>query len=739
MAVSREQQARKKQRIRQVILICLCLILGLTILETRVSQLGEIPFPVSGNVLVFVLININVLLLLLIIFLVLRSLVELIFQRRQRILGAKLRTKLVISFVSLSLIPTALLFFIALQFVSTSMDYWFNSTVEQSLQESLNVAKDIYQEARRRVNRQGQALAARLAARPYRPAQLKDLDSFFNNTLAAQGLEGLELFTDQRKPVVRVLGEQLDGIQLPEFPPELFRLALNGEHDQIAIQRIPAGELVRGVTPVLINGNNNTPFLLVTSFLIGNDQLERMNVISRGIEGYRQLMLLKNPIKTSLLVMLLIVTLLIIFSAVWFGFYVAQGLTGPIGKLAGALKRVAEGELDFVLEKEADDEMGLLVDSFNMMTRDLATGSRQLEAANRALRESNLELDNRRQYTETILQNVAAGVISLDESGRITTINRFAEELLGIDKKHYLNQDYRTVLDPAHLEILTGFLKELTESGKKSIQRPIRLTVRDEVFSLLVNFTKLTDENQNPQGMVLVFDNLTQLEKAQRMAAWREVARRIAHEVKNPLTPIQLSAQRLRKKYMERLGEDSEVFDLCTRTIINQVDELKRLVSEFSSFARMPAVEKTLNNLADMVREVLVLYGEAHAEIEFIFQATGEVPLFPFDRKQMKRVLINLLDNAVAVLPDGGRIEIRLSCDTAGKAVFIEVRDNGPGVRDQDKPRLFEPYFSTKKTGTGLGLAIASTVVADHDGYIRVRDNEPTGAVFTIELPLAPV
>ena len=736
MAVSREQQTRKKQRIRQVILICLCLILGLTILETRVSQLGEIPFPVSGNVLVFILININVLLLLLIIFLVLRSLVELIFQRRQRILGAKLRTKLVISFVSLSLIPTALLFFIALQFVSTSMDYWFNSTVEQSLQESLNVAKDIYQEARRRVNRQGEALAARLASRPYRPGELEDLDVFFNNTLAAQGLEGLELFTDQRKLVVKVLGEQLTGVQLPEFPPELLRLALNGEHDQIAIQQISAGELVRGVTPVIINENNDTPFLLVTSFLIGNDQLERMNIISRGIEGYRQLMLLKNPIKTSLLVMLLIVTLLIIFSAVWFGFYVAQGLTGPIGKLAAALKRVAEGELDFVLEKEADDEMGLLVDSFNMMTQDLATGSRQLEAANRALRESNLELDNRRQYTETILQNVAAGVISFDESGRITTINRFAEELLGIDKKLYLNQDYRSVLDPAHLDILTGFLRELTESGKKSIQRPIRLTVRDETFSLLVNFTKLTDENQNPQGMVLVFDNLTQLEKAQRMAAWREVARRIAHEVKNPLTPIQLSAQRLRKKYMERLGEDSEVFDLCTRTIINQVDELKRLVSEFSSFARMPAVEKSPNDLAEMVRDVLVLYEEAHGEIQFIFQASGEVPVFLFDRKQMKRVLINLLDNAVAVLPDGGRIEIRISCDETKKAVFIEVRDNGPGVNDKDKPRLFEPYFSTKKTGTGLGLAIASTVVADHDGYIRVRDNEPSGAVFTIELPL---
>jgi two-component system nitrogen regulation sensor histidine kinase NtrY len=214
------------------------------------------------------------------------------------------------------------------------------------------------------------------------------------------------------------------------------------------------------------------------------------------------------------------------------------------------------------------------------------------------------------------------------------------------------------------------------------------------------------------------------------------VARRIAHEVKNPLTPIQLSAQRLRKKYLDQLASEGEVFDLCTRTIINQVDELQRLVGEFSSFARMPAIQKSRNNLADMAKEVLALYQEAHKHIAFSLTVGEDLPEFLFDLKQLKRVFINLLDNAVAAIGERGTIDVVVGCNREQKLVTLEVRDNGPGVRDEDKLRLFEPYFSTKKSGTGLGLAIASTAVADHGGAIRVRDNVPGGAVFVVELPL---
>ena len=736
MAADKQKIRRKRTSI--AILLCLVLIPVLTYLETVVFKLGEISLPISGNVLVFSLINVNIMLLMLMVFLVVRNLLRFIFEQRQLALGKSLRTRLVISFISMSLIPTILLFFISLQFISTSMDYWFNSNVEASLDESLKVAQDIYQQARDRSIKQGISIAMKLESKQYGDVDQQTLDSLFKEQLISRDLDGLMLYSDQRQVLVDMQSGTLNDLVLPEVPAEMFRLTQSGEANQTTIQSVPLGELVRGANPVFLAKDAGAlPQVLITTILIPTKQLHGMEVISSGIEGYRQLMLLKNPLKTSLIVMLLIVTLLIIFSAIWFGFYIAQGLTGPIDKLAEATRRVADGELDFVLEKQSDDEMGLLVDSFNQMTRDLLASNKQLEAVNIALQDSNIELDERRQYIETILQNVPAGVISFDAEGRVTSINRFAEKLLQISKEKFLYQDYRSTLQPEYKAILESFLNQLEQSGKSTIQRPLRLSVGKETFSLLVNITRLEDEAHIPLGFVLVFDNLTQLEKVQRIAAWREVARRIAHEVKNPLTPIQLSAQRLRKKYLYSIDGDTEVFDLCTQTIINQVEELKRLVSEFSSFARMPSVEKTINNLEEMVKEILVFYEESHDYIDFHLLADKDIPPFKFDLKQIKRVLINLIENAIAVLPDGGIIEIALACDQTQQTVSMEVRDNGPGIPNEVKLRLFEPYFSTKKSGTGLGLAIANTVIAEHGGTIKVKDNVPNGAVFIVELPIS--
>jgi len=728
---------RKQKQIRLIILSCLVLIPILTYLETKVFSLGEISLPISGNVLIFMLINVNVLLLLLVAFLVLRNLVHLIFERRKKLLGSRLRIKLVVSFMSLSLVPTALLFFVALQFVSTSMDYWFNINVEQALQKSLEIGKDFYQDARDRVIRTGESMAKMLATTSPDVAYSGALNPVLEITFNANELDAIELLSADRKNVVFRASPRLSRQILPELPANLIRRALSGEKNITTLQTIPSGDLVRGVVPVINNANPENPALiLVTTLLIPQERLQKMELVSQALSGYRQLMLLKTPIKTSLLVMLLVVTLLIVFCAIWFGFYVAKGLTVPIGKLAEATKRVADGELDFVLKKDADDEMGILVDSFNQMTRDLLTSKRQIEETNLALKKSYLELDQRRRYTEIILQNVPAGVISVDGQGRISTMNRFAEELLGINRNAIDKKDYRTLLDPDYQVILDDLLKQLEQPGRSSMQRPLCLTINDQALSLLLNITRLEDDVGHHLGFVLVFDDLTQLEKAQRMAAWREVARRIAHEVKNPLTPIQLSAQRLRKRYLDVLADEGDVFDQCTRTIITQVDELKRLVSEFSNFARMPAVQPRPNHLSTMAQECLVLYREAHKKINFSFQADPNIPAFEFDYEQMKQVLINLLDNAVAVLPEGGAIEVILLSDEEQKLVVMEVRDNGPGIADEIKPRLFEPYFSTKKIGTGLGLAIASTIVADHGGYIRVKNNLPCGARFIVEIPL---
>jgi two-component system nitrogen regulation sensor histidine kinase NtrY len=369
------------------------------------------------------------------------------------------------------------------------------------------------------------------------------------------------------------------------------------------------------------------------------------------------------------------------------------------------------------------------------MTPDLSASNSQLAQAHEALQESTSVAEQRRQYLETILKNVAAGVIAIDEENKITTINHFARELLKINLATFLDKDFHEVLARSHVLVMEGFLQELHKSGHHSIERHLRLTISPgETLSLLVNVTRMYDDEKHPIGYVIVFDNLTNLEKAQRLAAWQEVARRIAHEIKNPLTPIQLSAQRLRKRYLNTIPKDADIFNQCTATIITQVDEIKRLVSEFSDFARMPRIRKKKSDITKMITDTLVLYREAHKHITFQTELAAHTPPFSFDPVQMKRVLINLLDNAVTILPEEGQILITLSLQD--DSALMSVCDNGPGISEQVRDRLFEPYFSTRKSGTGLGLAITHTIVAEHNGSITVRDNAPKGTIFTVELPM---
>ena len=730
------EQRRKKQRlIRYVIGFCLLLIPLLAYVQRGLLK-GNFNLPISSTVLIFALININGLLLLLMLYLVLRNLVELIFERKQKILGSRLRTRLVISFVSLSMIPTVILFLIAMRFVSTSMEYWFNTNVEDSLQASLKLAQTLFHDTEKQAENMGIRIGMLLEKGDINIQDTSSLQQLFNRTLAIAppgAPDALTLIGPGLKTVILTKGARLAAVSLPEIPTEALRKAGTNNAPEIVTGQVNAGELVQAIVPVWIDGQINS--FLITTLLIPDDRLVLMQSVSSGITDYRQLVMLKAPIKLTLIIMLLIITLLILFGAIWFGFYIARSLTGPINKLAQATRRVAEGELDFTLEKESDDEMGLLVDSFNSMTSDLLASNRQLAEAHEALQQSTLISEQRRRYLETILKNVAAGVIAINEHNEITTINSFAEKLLKIDLDSFMYQDFHEILPRPHVAVLDQFFSDLLKSGKHSIERHLSLTVRrGETYSLLVNITRLIDEKKEPIGYVIVFDNLTKLEKAQRLAAWQEVARRIAHEIKNPLTPIQLSAQRLRKRYLDTITNDRDIFDQCTATIIKQVDEIKRLVTEFSDFARMPRIKRQQASIIDMATDTLVLYREGHKHISFPLDH-DDIPPFFFDPVQIKRVLINLLDNAVTVLSSGGTISTEIHLDKQERLVRLTVKDDGPGMTEQVKLRLFEPYFSTRKSGTGLGLAIANTIITEHNGTIRVRDNSPTGTVFTVELP----
>jgi len=467
---------------------------------------------------------------------------------------------------------------------------------------------------------------------------------------------------------------------------------------------------------------------VILSVLIPSDLSENMTAISRGFEEYQQIQLLKKPIQITYYITMSIVALLVLFCAIWFGFYLAKSISIPIMQLAEGTRRVAEGDLSFSIAPTADDEIGSLVNLFNKMTRDLRNSREQLELSARMLREQNVEIEERRRYMEIVLRNVSTGVITLDANGQITTTNKSAEKMLNIRYEDILGQSYKMLLRGAHLSLAREIMEDLAREN--AVEFPLRLTIEGSPRRFIVSVNLLKDDTGRSVGAVMAFDDLTELEKAQRMAAWREVARRIAHEVKNPLTPIKLSAQRLQRKYSGQLNEP--VFDECTRMIIDHVDLIRNLVNEFSAFAKFPTANPAPCDLPSIIEETVALFREGHENIHFEIRMPKNLPRLNLDRRQIKQAMINLVTNAIAAMKARGSIVITLTRNPASKTVQIEVADDGPGISDEDKTHLFEPYFSTKKTGMGLGLTIVSSIIADHHGKINVQDNQPRGAKFII-------
>ena len=728
-----------KRRKREIIIICILLpiIILLTYLGTKVFDLG-VELPIAGNILIFVLININVILLLLLLYLTMRNLVKLVFERKKRVMGSGLRGKLVFAFVTLSLLPTIIIFFVSVQFISLSIDYWFNLQIEQSLQKSLELGQDYYKRIEDEALAFGNSLSSLITHEGYMLLSKEDkLQIFIEEKRKEYNLAAIQIFSSKLLPRAASYDRSIDLKPFKDLGVDILRKSFKDSTDIKVIQTSTHGDLVRGIVPIFSRTETKAQVgAIVVSKFIPGVILNNLATITKGLEGYKQLKMLKKPIKLTPLIFLSIVTLLVIFSAIWFGFYLSKGITIPIEELAKATNRIASGDYGFHIDLESKDEMGLLVNSFNRMTKDLKEGKIKLETANKQLIKGGMESEQRRIYMETILENVAAGVISADSKGVISTINKSAEKMLNISAKKVIGQNYKHILGPKYRSIIRGFLEGENRNRREFIQREIGISIKGRSLKLLVSLNLLRDDHNRYLGIVAVFEDMTELEKAQRMAAWREVARRIAHEVKNPLTPIQLSAQRLRKKYGELLAkENGTVFDECTRLIIDNVEELKVLVNEFSSFARMPASNPVPDNIKDIIQDAILLYKDIHKNITFDFIENDDIPKLKLDREQIKRVMINLLDNAVASIPDKGRINIKLFYNRPLRIVRIEVIDTGTGISNKDKERLFEPYFSTKKSGTGLGLAIVNTIITDHNGFIRVEDNKPHGSKFIIELP----
>ncbi len=736
--ISKKDAQEKKRRKRElwIIIAVSLLLVALAFIEVHYQKFGE-EIPLSNNIILVSLVNIDIILALLLIFLITRNFVKLFFEKKRKVLGAKIRTKLVFAFISLSLIPALLLFVASVGIITKSTKKWFRSQVEASLAGALEVAQTYYTEEAENIVR----LADRLSKDPVFIEKVliskpEASQAYLQKLIPLYHVSSIMIFERNKLMMVaRGIDSTLPDEALAPPSKDVLKLGFKkGKSFSYGVSS-SSGQIVYGIAPLGKKGPASN-YLLVTGYFLKGNLVKKIKEISKAYMEYKQLKVLKNPVKSIYLLSLSLVTLLVLFSATWFGLYFSKQITVPIQELAQATEEISKGNLDFQLKIKTRDEIAVLVEAFNRMTQEIKANKTQIETTAKNLQRLNLELEQRRRYMEVVLQNIATGVISLDQEERITTLNKSAATLFGIQAERIVGRRLDEILHDPQRKIALNLLREVKESPLGRIERQIDVPIGNTLRTLRINLTVLKEENGTYLGVVGVFEDLTQELKAQRMIAWREVARRIAHEIKNPLTPIKLSAQRLRRRYSGHFSKDDPVFLECTNSIIQQADELKALVNEFSHFARMPEANPKPDDLNEIIRDTLKIYPEAHPHITFDIQLAEDIPEMNLDRGQISRAITNLVNNGIAAMDGGGTLTVKTNFNRILKIVKISVADTGHGIPDRDKARLFEPYFSTKRTGTGLGLTIVNTIVNDHNGYIRVRDNKPQGTIFEIEFPV---
>ncbi|MEK6695823.1 MAG: ATP-binding protein [Candidatus Deferrimicrobiota bacterium] len=706
LAPSPGAESAKLRRERWAIGIVAVLVAVLTFFEAHLAAVGG-AVTFSSNIVIFALINLNVVFVVLLIFLVTRNVFKILLDRRRNLLGAKLRSRLVLIFICFSLIPTMLLFIAATNITTTSIKSWIGGRVGQALTGAIEIARERLEEEARALSPAAESAASGGpgAVAPPGAALLfieKDAEVARDGDLPPQ--VGAEILKR-----VKGMKEAVDGKGSG---------TLIGDGFAAAWRRAPGGAIV------------------VAARSLPPAEAARIREIAKAYDEYHQVRLLDDPIRASYVGILILITLLIVFSASWMGIYLARQITVPVQLLAEGTEEVARGNLDVSLDYRSSDEFGTLVASFNRMTADLKASKGNLEETNASLTRTYDELRRRTQFIETILDSISTGVIVIDRHGRIAMINKVAERLLRIPTDGAVGRMYREVLREEHYEAIRSLYREAGEAAGGQVERQVELDVGEKRIAFRVSLTALRDDAGEYMGLVAAFDDLSQTMRLQRVLAWREVARRIAHDIRNPLTPIQLSTERMRRKYAAAHAEDP-VFAECTQAILSEVNTLKHLVDEFTRFARMPVPRLEEGDLPVEIRTVVDTYRTSHPGIRWEFRQEGP-PRVWFDPFQIRRAVTNLLDNAAAAL--GGRGSVTVTCthdESAGKA-RIDVADDGPGIPPGDRDRLFEPYFSRREGGTGLGLAIVSAIANDHGGTVRMRDNTPRGTVFEMEFPARP-
>ncbi|HEY6363016.1 MAG TPA: ATP-binding protein [Vicinamibacterales bacterium] len=742
---SRAPQGRKPFRDNTKLLLVGIAILvaalgGLLTLASRSTTLA--PDFLTEFVL-YALSATNLTMLVALVFVLARNIVKLVVERRRALPFARFRAKLVTVLLGMTLIPAVLVLLVGSELIRNSVDRWFNAPMDEMLTSANAIAGDYYQEQQRLVSEQAQRLARDLSAIDLTaadPARVRDL---VTPDVLQERIELVEVYRvgagagamSQVVPVVDVAVSTLPREYSRASADRLAeRTAVAASETQMNEPLPGGGELIRTAVPIRSSPNGPIRGVVIASQYLTGQFAARARGMTNAYESYQQLRVLRQPLTGVYLSFFLMLTLMILVAATWMGLYLAKRITRPVHLLATAANEIGAGHLDHRVVPETTDEFGSLIEAFNRMAGELSASRHRLERSSVELEKKHQEVEGRRRYVETILDRIATGVVSVDAAGRLRTANSAAVRLLRIDPGG-VGLPASAVFAAAELKPLATLIDEAARSREEARPQELAMTRGGRELHLAVMTTPLRRDDGVSEGVVLVFDDVTPLIRAQKVAAWREVARRLAHEIKNPLTPIQLCAERMRRHFSGAPEQTRGLVEECTTTIVGEVESLKELVDEFSQFARMPAPRATATDLHALLNDALSLYTGIFTDVQLIPRFAASLPKVSVDPEQMRRVIINLVDNAVEAMDQRGRIEIETQHEPANNLVRIVIADDGPGIPAAEHDKLFLPYYSTKQRGSGLGLAIVRRIVAEHGGSIDVTDNVPRGTRFAIELP----
>lgn len=717
---SKRRLGEVKKRRREIFFIfAISLILVILVsIEVYVFRSGK-SLPAPYVIYFIALVNFNLVLVLLLLFLVFRNVVKIFLERRSKLYGSSLKSKLTIAFSAFSIIPTALVLIISVFYLNSSFEKWFSQRMAGVLKNASEVVDSFVSQEKTKGFEYGIEIAR----------QLEHASESRQRTIIAQKQKDYKLDALEYYPALfsdRIIIQDYNKIPtiLPAAHVDALKKTMLFKAKNSYVQVFSDAHLLRLLVPL---SQKDGGVVVVTKILSLSSEANFNDIIGSYSE-FESNLSIQNPLKSMYFIMLIVISLVTLFAAIWFGFHLAKQLSVPLVQLGSATKKVAGGDYSLVSIQSGSDEINSLIGNFNQMIGNLSAAELELQQT----------LKNLHQYTkyvEIVLTNVSAGVVSVDMSGKVTTMNRRASELLKADPSFSIGKHVRQLLSKENYYVFSSFIKLMRENNLSSLEKEIKLDVNNEVIPLSIHISILRNELQEEIGRILVFDDMTLIVNAQRAAAWSEVARRIAHEIKNPLTPIRLAAERMHRKYSATLSD--RTFDDSIQMIVSQVDEMKNLVNEFSQFARMPQLKPITSDINDILSKATKIYKDNNMQVVFDEHYDPQIPEFKFDPSQMNRVFINLIDNAIMATQSNEIAKIAISTEYQPdhKIIKITIADNGIGIPVRDRVKVFEPYFSTKEKGTGLGLSIVKSIIEDHSGVIRALPNEPNGTKMYIELP----